>query len=50
VGLVIGSLVAAPLAARLTSQLPKRRLTIGVGVIVIVSSLLRLARDLKLFG
>jgi len=50
VGLVIGSLVAAPLAARLTSRLPKRRLTIGVGIIVIVSSLLRLARDVGLFG
>lgn len=48
-GLVIGALIAAPLAARLTANLSKRRLTIGVGLMVIVSSLLRLARDLGLF-
>jgi uncharacterized membrane protein YfcA len=50
IGLVIGALVASPLAARLTANLPKRRLTIGVGVMVIVSSSLRLARDLGWFG
>jgi uncharacterized protein len=45
IGLVIGALIASPLAARLTAKLSKRRLTIGVGVMVIVSSALRLIRD-----
>ena len=49
-GLVIGALVASPLAARLTAHLSKRRLTIGIGIMVIVSSLLRLARDIGLFS
>jgi hypothetical protein len=50
VGLVIGALIASPLAARLTANLPKRRLTIGVGVMVIVSSSLRLIRDMGLLN
>jgi uncharacterized membrane protein YfcA len=50
IGLVIGALIASPLAARLTANLPKRRLTIGVGIMVIVSSALRLARDSGLLG
>ena len=50
IGLVIGALVASPLAARLTANLPKRRLTIGVGVMVIVSSALRLVRDTGWLG
>jgi uncharacterized protein len=45
IGLVIGALIASPLAARLTANMSKRRLTIGVGVMVIVSSALRLLRD-----
>lgn len=45
VGLVIGALIAAPLAARLTARVSKRRLTIGVGVMVVLSSALRLLRD-----
>jgi hypothetical protein len=50
VGLVIGALIASPLAARLTAHLPKRRLAIGVGVLVIVSSALRLVKELGLIG
>ena len=50
VGLVIGALIASPLAARLTANLPKRRLTIGIGVMVIVSSALRLLRDSGMLG
>jgi uncharacterized membrane protein YfcA len=50
VGLVIGALIASPLAARLTAKLPKRRLTIAVGIMIIVSSALRLARDSGMFG
>jgi uncharacterized membrane protein YfcA len=50
IGLVIGALVASPLAARLTANLPKRRLTIGVGVMVIVSSAVRLLRDTGWLG
>ena len=50
VGLVIGALIASPLAARLTANLSKRRLTIGVGIMIIVSSVLRLARDAGMLG
>jgi len=50
VGLVIGALIASPLAARLTAHVSKRRLTIGVGIMIIVSSALRLARDSGLLG
>jgi uncharacterized membrane protein YfcA len=50
VGLVIGALIASPLAARLTARLPKRRLTIAVGIMIIVSSLMRLVRDAGLLG
>lgn len=45
VGLVVGALAASPIAARLTATLPKRRLTIGVGVLVILSSGLRLMKE-----
>lgn len=45
-GLVLGALVAAPFAARLTRQVPRRPLMLGVGILVIVLSLLRLYRDL----
>lgn len=50
VGLVIGALIASPLAARLTANLPKRRLTIGVGIMIILSSVLRLLRDTGFIG
>jgi uncharacterized protein len=50
IGLVIGALIASPLAARLTANLPKRRLTIAVGIMLIVSSAMRLARDSGLLG
>lgn len=44
-GGLIGALLAAPLAARLTARVSKRRLTIGVGVMVVFGSALRLLRD-----
>jgi hypothetical protein len=47
VGLLAGALVAAPLAARLARETPRRPLMIGVGVLVIVLSLVRLARELS---
>jgi uncharacterized membrane protein YfcA len=50
VGLVIGALIASPLAAKLTANLPKRRLTIGVGILVILSSSLRLLREAGWLG
>jgi len=50
VGLVIGALIASPLAARLTANVSKRRLTIGVGIMIILSSVMRLVRDLGLLG
>lgn len=48
IGLVAGALLASPLAALWTANIPKRRLMIGVGVMVILTSALRLARDLGL--
>jgi uncharacterized protein len=45
-GLLAGALVAAPFAARVTQRVPQRPLMIGVGVLVIAMSVLRLVRDL----
>jgi uncharacterized membrane protein YfcA len=45
-GLLAGALLAAPLAARLLREIPRRPLMLGVGVLVIVLSLVRLSRDL----
>lgn len=49
IGLVIGALIAAPLAAKMTASLSKPRLTIGIGVMVMASSVVRLCRDFGLF-
>jgi len=38
-GLIIGGVVAAPIAARFAGKLPLKKMFIGVGVIVIISSL-----------
>lgn len=38
-GLILGGVIAAPLAARLAGKLPLKKMFIGVGVIVIISSL-----------
>ncbi len=38
-GLIIGGVVAAPIAARFVGKLPLKKMFIGVGVIVIISSL-----------
>jgi uncharacterized protein len=46
IGLILGAVVASPMAARLTVNIPKRRLTIGVGILVIVMGVIRLVRDL----
>lgn len=46
IGLIAGALVAAPIAARITRQVPRRPLMVTVGVMVIVLSSIRLARDL----
>ncbi|MFO1426071.1 MAG: sulfite exporter TauE/SafE family protein [Steroidobacteraceae bacterium] len=45
-GLLLGALVASPVAARLTREIPRRTLMIGVGILVMALSLLRLVRDL----
>jgi len=45
-GLLCGALLAAPFAALLARRVSARPLTIGVGVLVMATSLLRLARDL----
>ncbi|MBK6597492.1 MAG: sulfite exporter TauE/SafE family protein [Proteobacteria bacterium] len=44
-GLLAGALLAAPMAALLTARLPKRRLMLGVGALVVAISLLRFWRD-----
>lgn len=38
-GLILGGIIAAPLAARLVGRLPIKKMFIGVGTIVIISSL-----------
>lgn len=48
VGLLIGALCAGPIGASFTRRLPRRALMIGVGVLVILMSILRLVRDLYL--
>lgn len=44
-GLISGALLAAPLAARLTKKLPTTTAIIGIGLLVIVTSLTRLAQQ-----
>lgn len=39
VGLIIGGIIAAPFAAKLVGKLPLKKMFIGVGVIVIISSI-----------
>lgn len=48
-GLLVGALIASPIAARLTVKAPKRRLMVGVGVLVIATSVIRLVRDMGVF-
>jgi uncharacterized membrane protein YfcA len=38
-GLIIGGVLAAPIAARLAGKLPLKKMFIGVGILVIISSL-----------
>lgn len=49
-GLIIGAVVASPIAAKLTHRVPKKRLMIAVGILVIGSSVIRLARDAGWLG
>jgi uncharacterized membrane protein YfcA len=46
IGLVIGAVFASPLAAHWTAKLPKKHLMVGVGIMVILTSAVRLIRDL----
>jgi uncharacterized protein len=46
IALALGALLAAPLAARMVTKIPRRTLMISVGILVIVTSLIRVARDL----
>lgn len=43
-GLLIGAIIAAPLAAKITRQIPKRALMIAIGLLVIATSGFRLIR------
>ncbi|MEX6723343.1 sulfite exporter TauE/SafE family protein [Parapedomonas caeni] len=45
-GLLIGAIIAAPFAARFARQLPAKTLMVGVGLLVIVTSVYRLAQTL----
>jgi uncharacterized protein len=45
--LVAGALVSAPFAARLTTKLPRKSLIYAVGGLVIITSLVRIIRDLE---
>lgn len=38
-GLIVGGLIAAPLAAKLVGRLPVKKMFLGVGIIVIISSI-----------
>ncbi len=50
IGLVIGAIVASPIAAKLTHRVPRKQLMVGVGILVIASSLVRLMRDAGWLG
>jgi uncharacterized protein len=45
IALALGAFVAAPLAAKLVTEVPRRTLMMGVGILVIVTSTIRIARD-----
>ncbi len=45
IGLIIGAVVASPIAARMTVRIRRRRLMVGVGVLVFLMGVVRLARD-----
>ena len=44
--LVVGALVSAPLAARITTRVPRNLLVYAVGGLIVLTSLVRIARDL----
>lgn len=46
IALTLGALVAAPFAAKLSTSIPRRALMMGVGILVIITSSIRIARDL----
>jgi uncharacterized protein len=46
IALALGALVAAPFAAKMTTTIPRRTLMMGVGILVILTSVIRMARDL----
>lgn len=48
-GLIVGGVLAAPIAARLAGKLPLRKMFIGVGVLVIISSLRIIWNSLEKF-
>jgi len=45
IGLLIGAMLAAPVAARFARQLGARTLMIGVGLMVIITSVYRLVQN-----
>jgi uncharacterized membrane protein YfcA len=47
-GLLIGGIITAPFSAMLTSRLPVRKIFIAVGIVVIVMSLITIARSVFL--
>ncbi len=49
IGLILGGLLAAPLAAKLVGKLPLKKMLIGVGVIVLLSSLRTILKSVGVF-
>jgi uncharacterized membrane protein YfcA len=49
-GLIVGGVLAAPIAARLAGKLPLKKMFIGVGILVIISSLRIIWNSLEKFG
>jgi uncharacterized membrane protein YfcA len=46
-GLIIGGLIAAPIAARLVGKIPMRTMYIAVGSLVVITSVLTLIKGIS---
>jgi uncharacterized protein len=49
IALAFGALIASPFAAKLSTNIPRRTLMMGIGILVIITSSIRIARDLGLW-
>jgi hypothetical protein len=46
-GLIIGGLIAAPIAARLVGKIPMRTMYIAVGSLIVITSLMTLMKGIS---